>query len=111
MAAHGEIEYATADGNDLPAHEAGYAEFIEAIFIGATCVVTILFGLAVGGVLGYWLPGGLVILAAAIAHPRPCYAGDRGAHSAVDGPQLTAPASSRICQGDGVDARFRCAGA
>jgi hypothetical protein len=77
MAAHGEIEYATADGNDLPAHEAGYAEFIEAIFIGATCVVTILFGLAVGGVLGYWLPGGLVILAAAIAAAISAWTGSR----------------------------------
>jgi hypothetical protein len=62
MAAHGEIEYATADGNDLPAHEAGYAEFIEAIFIGA---------------LGYWLPGGLVILAAAIAAAISAWTGSR----------------------------------
>jgi hypothetical protein len=77
MAAHGEMEYATADGNDLPAHEAGYAEFIEAIFIGATCVVTILFGLAVGGVLGYWVPGGLVIVAAVIAAAISAWTGSR----------------------------------
>jgi hypothetical protein len=77
MAAHGEMEYATADGNDLPAHEAGYAEFLEAIFIGATCVVTILFGLAVGGVLGYWVPGGLVIVAAVIAAAVGAWTGSR----------------------------------
>jgi len=77
MAAHGEIEYATADGNDLPAHEAGYAEFVQVVFIGANCVVNILLGLTVGGVLGHWLPGGTILVAAVIAAAISGWTGSR----------------------------------
>ena len=30
MAEHGEVQYATAEGNDLPAHEAGFSQFRRA---------------------------------------------------------------------------------
>ena len=33
MADHGEVQYATATGDDLPAHEVGYGQFVLAIFI------------------------------------------------------------------------------
>ena len=58
MADHGEVEYATAEGNDLPAHEANYESFIHFTVIGTVLVVNILVGLAIGGVLGHWLLSG-----------------------------------------------------
>jgi len=67
MAAHGEVEYATAEGNDLPAHEANYQSFIHVTVIGTVLVVNILVGLAIGGVLGHWLLLAAVIIAAVIA--------------------------------------------
>jgi hypothetical protein len=54
MAEHGTVEYATADGNDYPAHEASYERFVHFTFVGILYVVTILFGLATGGVMGHW---------------------------------------------------------
>ena len=67
MADHGEVEYATAEGNDLPAHEANYESFVHVTVIGAVLVVNILVGLAIGGVLGHWLLLAAVIIAAIIA--------------------------------------------
>ena len=32
MADHGQVEYATAEGNDLPAHEAMYDRFVHLVF-------------------------------------------------------------------------------
>jgi Bacterial aa3 type cytochrome c oxidase subunit IV len=55
MAEHGTVEYATATGNDYPAHEQSYLRFVEFTFVGIITVVNILFGLAVGGVMGHWL--------------------------------------------------------
>ena len=54
MAEHGTVEYATAEGNDYPAHEASYERFVHFTFIGILYVVTILFGLATGGVMEHW---------------------------------------------------------
>jgi Bacterial aa3 type cytochrome c oxidase subunit IV len=54
MAEHGTVEYATADGNDYPAHEASYERFVQFTFVGILYVVTILLGLATGGVMGHW---------------------------------------------------------
>ena len=56
MADHGEVQYATAEGNDLPAHEAGFSQFVQVTFIGTALVVNILIGLAIGGAIGHWLP-------------------------------------------------------
>ncbi len=55
MADHGTVEYATAAGNDYPAHENTYETFVKFTFAGAVCVINILLGLTVGGVLGSWL--------------------------------------------------------
>ena len=77
MVSHGEVEYATAEGNDLPAHEAGYNHFIEAVFIGTNLVINILFGLAVGGVIGHWVSGGSVIVASVIAAAISMWTGSR----------------------------------
>jgi aa3 type cytochrome c oxidase subunit IV len=54
MADHGTVEYATATGNDYPAHQQGYERFVHFTLIGILYVVTILFGLATGGVMGHW---------------------------------------------------------
>ena len=54
MAEHGTVEYATASGNDYPAHETGYSQFVHLTFVGILFVINILFGLAVGGVMGHW---------------------------------------------------------
>jgi len=54
MADHGTVEYATATENDYPAHEGTYERFVHFAFAGILYVVTILFGLATGGVLGHW---------------------------------------------------------
>jgi Bacterial aa3 type cytochrome c oxidase subunit IV len=62
MADHGTVEYATATGNDYPVHENTYERFIHFTFVGIIFVVDILFGLAVGGVMGHWLLAALVFL-------------------------------------------------
>jgi hypothetical protein len=54
MADHGTVEYATAAGNDYPAHEQSYERFVHFTFVGIIYVITILFGLATGGVMGHW---------------------------------------------------------
>lgn len=77
MADHGEVQYATAAGNDLPAHEAGYSQFVQATFVGAAMVINILFGLTIGGVLGHWLPAALILVAGAIAAGISAWTGSR----------------------------------
>jgi aa3 type cytochrome c oxidase subunit IV len=54
MADHGTVEYATATGNDYPAHESTYETFVLFSFIGVIHVINLVFGLAVGGVMGHW---------------------------------------------------------
>ncbi|MGD0148893.1 MAG: aa3-type cytochrome c oxidase subunit IV [Xanthobacteraceae bacterium] len=46
MADHGEVEYATATGNDYPAHEQTYENFITLVKVVMTIVVIILIGMA-----------------------------------------------------------------
>ncbi|HEX3502537.1 MAG TPA: aa3-type cytochrome c oxidase subunit IV [Xanthobacteraceae bacterium] len=42
MADHGELEYATATGNDYAAHEQTYRNFITLVKVGLITVVVIL---------------------------------------------------------------------
>jgi hypothetical protein len=46
MADHGEVEYATAEGNDYPAHEQTYDNFIRLVKVIMGIVVVILIGMA-----------------------------------------------------------------
>jgi hypothetical protein len=55
MADHGTVEYATATGNDYPAHENSYARFVHFTVVGILYAITVLLGLATGGVMGHWL--------------------------------------------------------
>ncbi len=47
MADHGELEYATADGNDYPAHEQTYRSFVALVKGGIAVVVVILILMAI----------------------------------------------------------------
>ena len=55
MAEHGHIEYATAAGNDLPAHEAMYDRFVHLVLIFGALAINVILGLAIGAVQGHWL--------------------------------------------------------
>jgi hypothetical protein len=46
MADHGEVEYATAEGNDYPAHEQTYDNFITLVKVVMGIVIVIVIGLA-----------------------------------------------------------------
>jgi Bacterial aa3 type cytochrome c oxidase subunit IV len=46
MADHGEVQYATATGNDYPAHEQTYRNFITLVKVLLSVVVIIVIGLA-----------------------------------------------------------------
>jgi hypothetical protein len=47
MADHGEVEYATATGNDYAAHEQTYRGFITMVKVGMTIVVAIVVLMAI----------------------------------------------------------------
>jgi hypothetical protein len=47
MAEHGELEYASATGNDLPAHEQTYRNFLTLVKAGIAVVVVILIVMAI----------------------------------------------------------------
>jgi hypothetical protein len=67
MADHGEMQYATAEGNDYPAHEDTYRTFVHIAFVGTLYVINILLGLAIGGVLDRWLIAAAIIVIATLA--------------------------------------------
>jgi hypothetical protein len=46
MADHGELEYATATGNDIPAHEQTYRNFVTLVKVALAVVVVILIVMA-----------------------------------------------------------------
>jgi hypothetical protein len=77
MADHGEIQYATATGNDMAAHEAGYEQFLQGTFVGTFAVISILIGLTIGGVLGHWLSAALILIATIIATAISAWSGSR----------------------------------
>jgi hypothetical protein len=77
MADHGELEYATAEGNDLPAHEATYEGFTHFVVIGTVLVITIVVGLAIGGVLSHWLLTAAIVVAGCIAAGISAWTGSR----------------------------------
>jgi putative Mn2+ efflux pump MntP len=83
MADHGEVQYATAEGNDLAAHEAGYAQFVQASFIGTVAVINILIGLTIGGAIGHWLPAAFVIIAGVIVAGISAWTGSRAVSLAM----------------------------
>jgi hypothetical protein len=79
MADHGEVEYATAEGNDLPAHEANYEAFVHLAYVGTITVINILIGLTIGGAIGHWLSAAVVIILAVIVGGYNLWSGGRTA--------------------------------
>jgi hypothetical protein len=68
MADHGQVEYATATGNDLPAHESTYKNFVLLAFVGCCHVASIVIGLAIVGTSSHWLIAiSLMIVASFVA--------------------------------------------
>ncbi len=47
MADHGEVEYATATGNDYAAHEQTYRSFVTLVKVGMAVVATIVILMAI----------------------------------------------------------------
>jgi hypothetical protein len=78
MADHGELEYAVADGNDMPAHETSYIKFVHFVFVGMLHVINIVIGLAIGGVHGHWLVAFCIFVIATIAAIINMLNGNRG---------------------------------
>jgi hypothetical protein len=83
MADHGELEYATAEGNDLPAHEAAYEGFTHFVVIGTLLVLTIAVALAIGGVVGHWLIAAAAIIVGIVAAALAAWTGSRWPGAAV----------------------------
>ena len=66
MAEHGQAEYATAQGNDLPAHVTMYDRFVHWIVVGGAHAANVVLGLAIGGVAGHWLVAFAIFVVATI---------------------------------------------
>jgi hypothetical protein len=82
MASHGEVEYATAEGNDYREHEATYEGFVRTAFVGIMFVATIVVGLAIGATSERWFVTFVVILFATIA----------ALHGLLTGSKISGPA-------------------
>jgi hypothetical protein len=68
MADHGQVEYATATGNDLAEHEATYKSFVQLAYVGSCLVASILIGLAIIATTTSWLLAlGLMAVAVIVA--------------------------------------------
>jgi hypothetical protein len=68
MADHGEVEYATATGNDYAEHEGTYESFVTAAAIGTLFVVAVVVVLAIWGVTGHWVVAlGMFVIASIAA--------------------------------------------
>jgi hypothetical protein len=78
MADHGPVEYATAQGNDMPSHEATYERFVHLVVVGAAAVVNIVLGLAIGAVAGHWFVAFLVMIIGLCVAAHGLISGARG---------------------------------
>jgi hypothetical protein len=68
MADHGEVEYATATGNDYAEHEHTYEAFVSSAVVGTLFVLNVVVVLAIWGVAGHWLVAlGIFVIAIAAA--------------------------------------------
>jgi Bacterial aa3 type cytochrome c oxidase subunit IV len=77
MADHGHVEYATAEGNDLPAHETSYDNFVHLAFVGSVFVINIVIALAIGGVQGRWFTEAAIIFVSTLFFAHAMLAGAR----------------------------------
>jgi hypothetical protein len=77
MADHGTVEYTTATGNDYPAHESTYERFVHFTVVGILYVITILFGLATGGVMDHWFLAAAVFVIGVLGAVPSVFSGSR----------------------------------
>jgi len=77
MADHGTVEYATATGNDMAAHEGTYEMFVHMATVGTLFVINIVIGLAIGAVAGHWGVAACVIILASLIALRGLMSGAR----------------------------------
>ena len=77
MADHGQVEYATAKGNDLPAHEDTYERFTHLAVIGSCHVINIVIGLAIGAVAHHWFIAFCIFIAASLVAVHGMMSGTR----------------------------------
>jgi hypothetical protein len=77
MADHGQVEYATAKGNDLAAHEATYGSFIQLAFVGSCHVASIVIALAIVGTTSHWFIAICLMILATIVAARGLAGGAR----------------------------------
>jgi Bacterial aa3 type cytochrome c oxidase subunit IV len=94
MADHGQVEYAIAQGNDMPAHEAMYERFVHLVFVGGANVINIVIGLAIGAVAGHWLVAFGIFVAASVVAVHGFMTGARTSSSIMVGVSLLALALS-----------------
>ncbi len=66
MASHSETEYTTADGNDYPAHEGMYDNFLLMVAVGICHVLNVCIALAIGGVKGAWWTCAVIVVVATV---------------------------------------------
>ena len=68
MADHGQVEYATATGNDLATHEATYKSFVQLAYAGSCLIASIVIALAMIGTTHRWLLAiGLIVVGSIVA--------------------------------------------
>jgi|SRR5581483_12035190 len=77
MADHGTVQYSTAAGNDLPAHEASYEQFVHFAVVGILFCVNVCFGLATGGVMGHWFWAAAIFIIGALGAVPSIFSGSR----------------------------------
>jgi hypothetical protein len=77
MAEHAEAEYGSATGNDYVEHEGTYRWFVHFTFVAIVHIVSILLGLAMGGVNGHWLLAAAIFLIATIAAAQGLWSGSK----------------------------------
>ena len=77
MADHGQVEYASAQGNDLAAHESTYENFVQLAFVGCCHIASVVIGLAIVGTTSHWLLAISIIILASIVAAFSLAAGTR----------------------------------
>ena len=78
MADHGQVEYATATGNDLTEHEATYKGFVQLAYAGCCFVATVVIALAIVGTTPHWGIAVSLIIVGAIVGIHGLASGSRG---------------------------------
>jgi hypothetical protein len=66
MADHGEVEYATADGNDYAEHEGTYERFVHLTVVGIMYLISIVLALAIGGVADHWGRASMILIVSTV---------------------------------------------